>query len=165
MFPTQVWLIARADSTVQPIKPGRNIREDIIRVKSFFKGRSTLGKARTCLEPSLYNLKETGAKIKLFRGELNELAPAIINGEAELTLLDVPDALIALEKWPGRIKVIGPISPSQEMGCAFAKTSPELKDTFNRFLERCRKDGTYKRLIMKYYPAIYSCFPSFFTEK
>ena len=77
----------------------------------------------------------------LFAGSLNDLAPAVIQGEAELTLLDVPDALVALEKFPGKIKVIGPITEQQYMGCAFAKTSPELQKAFNRFLEKVKGMG------------------------
>ena len=44
-----------------------------------------------------------------------------INGEAETTILDVPDALIALEKWPGKIKIIGPISGGTSYGLRFRK--------------------------------------------
>ena len=65
-----------------------------------------LGRARTCVDPSLYGLGEAGATVRLFEGKLTELVPAIIKGEAESTLLDLPDALVALEKWPGKIKVI-----------------------------------------------------------
>ena len=72
---------------------------------------------RRCVR-GLYRFEEIGTNVRLFDGNLNELAPAILNREAESTLLDVPDALIALEKWPGKIKVIGPVSPEQRMGCA-----------------------------------------------
>lgn len=111
-FPSQIWLVARADSPVKPIKPTPNdIKKDIARVREVMKGRTVLALPKTCLDPSLYKLEETGAAITLFTGNLNEIAPAIVNGEAEMTILDVPDALIALEKWPGKIKIIGPISP------------------------------------------------------
>jgi len=163
-FPTQVWLVARADSTMKPIKPTGDIDKDIAQVKELLKDRRVLGKAKTCLDPSLYRLKETEAKVKLFSGNLNELAPAVIKGEAEATILDVPDALIALEKWPGKIKVIGPISSMQEMGVAFAKTSPGLRETFNRFFEKCKADGTYKSLVKKYYPGVFMCYPAFFEK-
>ncbi len=164
-FPTQVWLVAKADSPIKPIKPSGHIDKDIAKVKALLKGLSVLGMANTCLDPSLYNIYETGAKVKLYEGNLNELAPAVINSEAEMTLLDVPDALIALEKWPGKIKVIGPISSIQDMGCAFAKTSLELRDAFNRFLKQCKRDGTYLRLVKKYYPFVFNYYPEFFKDK
>lgn len=164
-FPTQVWLIARADFPARPIKPSGNIEKDIAAVKAILKGRSVLGKANTCLDPSLYGLKEVGAKPSSFPGNLNQLAPAVIKGDAETCILDVPDALVALEKWPGKIKVIGPVSPMQKMGCGFAKTSLQLRDAYNRFLERCKKDGTYSRLVKKYYPAVFMYYPEFFEEK
>ena len=164
-FPTQVWLIARADSPLKPIVPSGDIRKDIGAVKALLKGHTILGKANTCLDPALYGLKETGVRVKLFAGNVNELAPAVIQGDAESTLLDVPDALIALEKWPGKVKVIGPLSPQQEMGCAFAKTSRQLRDAFNQFLAKCKREGTYLRLVKKYYPAVLDYYPDFFREK
>ncbi|MCK4660240.1 MAG: transporter substrate-binding domain-containing protein [Phycisphaerae bacterium] len=162
IFPTQVWLIARADSPMKPIKPSGDIQRDIAAVKALLKGRSVLTKPKTCLDPSLHGLEEAGAVVKLFEGALNDFAPAVINRDAESTILDVPDALIALEKWPGQIKVIGPISPLQGMGCGFAKTSPQLRQAFNRFLDQCKKDGTYLRLVRKYYPAVFAYYPEFF---
>jgi ABC-type amino acid transport substrate-binding protein len=163
-FPTQVWLISRAESPLQPIVPSGDADKDIATVKALLKGHSVLGKSNTCLEPSLYNLAETGATIKLFEGNLNELAPAVINGDADCALLDVPDALIALEKWPGQIKVIGPLSPMQHMGCAFAKSSPKLRDAFNQFFEQCMRDGTYLRLVRHYYPTVSLYYGEFFKQ-
>lgn len=163
-FPNQVWLIARTDSDLQPIKPTGNLSKDIAAVKSLLTGRGLLGKAKTCLEPSLYKLQETGAKITLFSGNLNELAPAVINRDAETAILDVPDALVALEKWPGQILVIGPVSDQQEMGVAFRPSSPELLREFNAFFDKIRKDGTYRKLVEKYYPAVFSYYPDFFVR-
>lgn len=164
-FPTQIWVVARADSPLVPITPGNNIDKDIGSVKAMLGDRSILGMANTCLEPSLYNVAATGARVTLFQGNLNELAPAIINGEAETTLLDVPDALIALEKWPGRVKVLGPLSPMQNMGVGFAKASPKLKAAYNTFLQQCKADGTFIALVQKYYPAVFRYYPDFFAAK
>ena len=141
-FPNQIWLVAKADSPLKPIIPNEDVEKDIAVVRRLLKGRSLMGKTSTCLDPSLYNLKETGARIKLFPGSLNDLAPAVIQGESEVTLLDVPDALVALEKFPGKIKIIGPITEKQYMGCGFAKDAPELRDAFNRFLVKTKADGT-----------------------
>jgi ABC-type amino acid transport substrate-binding protein len=163
-FPTQVWLIARHDSSLKPITPSEEAELDISAVKSLMKGREVLGIKGTCVDPELYQLGETGARIRLFPGNLNELAPAIINGESELTLLDVPDSIIALEKWPGKLKVIGPISPMQTMSCAFPKESTELRQRFNLFFERIKRDGSYLRLVQKYYPTAPDYFCEFFKE-
>ena len=150
---------------MMPIIPTGDVNKDILAVKALIKGREIMGKEKTCLDPTLYQLEKIGAKVKLFEGGLNELAPAIINGKAEATILDVPDALIALEKWPGKIKVIGPISQEQVMACGFAKTSPLLREEFNKFFEKCKKDGTYTGLVKKYYPAVLLYYPDFFAEK
>lgn len=163
-FPNQIWLVAKADSPIKPIIPQETVEKDIAVVRALLKGRSLMGKTSTCLDPSLYNLKETGARIKLFPGSLNDLAPAVIQGDSEVTLLDVPDALVALEKFPGKIKIIGPITEKQYMGCAFAKNAPELRESFNRFLEQAKADGTYLALVKRYYPKVFSYYREFFEN-
>jgi ABC-type amino acid transport substrate-binding protein len=164
-FPTQVWIITHADSPMKPINPSGDISKDIDTVKKMLKGCSILGKMNTCLDPSLYGLQEAGAVVKPFNSNLNDLAPAIIKGEAETTLLDVPDSLIALEKWSGKIKVLGPVSHMQRMAYAFAKDSGQLRQAFNQFFDQCKKDGTYLRLVKKYYPGVLRYHPEFFSHE
>jgi ABC-type amino acid transport substrate-binding protein len=161
-FPTQIWLVARADSGLKPIQPTGDPGKDVAAVKALLKGHNVLGIANTCLDPSLYGLKAAGAETRLFNGNLNDLAPAIIKGDAESVLQDAADALVAVEKWPGKVKVIGPVSPMQDMAYAFQKTAPGLREAFNRFFEKCLKDGTYVGLVRKYYPGAFAFFPQFF---
>jgi ABC-type amino acid transport substrate-binding protein len=161
-FRTQVWIVARADSPLRPIRPTGSPVQDIAAGKQLLNGRLLQGKANTCLDPALYELEKTGARLKLFGGSLNELAPALINREAELTLLDVPDALVALQKWPGKIKILGPLTAVQDMAPAFRKDAPQLRAAFDRFLEECRADGTLERLARKYYPIVFEYYPDFF---
>jgi len=123
-----------------------------------------LGVPNTCVDPQLYNLHKDGIQFEYINGSLNELAPAIISGEAESTLLDVPDALIALEKWSGKIKVIGPISEQQTMACAFEKSSPQLRHAYNLFFEKRKKDGSYLKLVKKYYPGVFMYYADFFKN-
>ncbi len=162
-FPSQIWLIARADSKVRPIRPGKNIEKDIAATKALMKDRSVLSMENTCLDPRLYNLSATGAKVICTKGQLNDMAPALLKGDAEMTILDVPDALIALQKWPGKLKIIGPVSEKQQMAAAFSKDAPQLLAAYNRFIAKARKDGSYMKLINKYYPTARSFFPEFFT--
>lgn len=165
-FPSSVWLIARADSSLSPIVPTNSLEEDILKVKNSLDGHSVLALKSTCLDPTLYRMSETKAEVRLpqKRLKLNEMAPAILNQEAESTLLDVPDALIALEKWPGQLKVIGPISNNQVMAAAFRKDSPQLREAFNQYLVQIRQDGSYKRLVEKYYPAVFLYYADFFED-
>ena len=163
-FPTQVWLISGVDSGVLPISPSDNLDTDIAAVKKMLSGRSVLGKNNTCLDPSLYNLEAVGATTSSFGGNLNDLAPAVINHAADFALLDVPDALVALEKWAGQILVLGPVSPQQHMGVGFRKESRELRLEFNRFFKQLKDDGTYVQLVKKYYPAVFDYYPDFFTQ-
>ncbi len=164
-FPSQIWLLARADSKVRPIRPTGNIQKDIAFTKTLMKGKSVLSVERTCLDPDLYNLSSTGATVIRFAGSVNELAPAVLNHDAEMTILDVPDALIALEKWPGKLKILGPVSERQLMAAAFSKDAPRLLTTYNEFLNKVKKDGTYLKLVRKYYPSATYFFPDFFPKQ
>jgi ABC-type amino acid transport substrate-binding protein len=163
-FPTGVWLIAPADSKLRPITPTGDLNKDINMVKQELKNVSVLGMQDSCLDPSLYQLEMTGANIQLFPTDrdLSEMIPSVIARTADTTLMDVPVALIALEQWPGKIKVVGPISESQSMACAFPKSSPKLLESFNAFFQQIKADGTYRRLVQKYYPSLFVYYPAAF---
>jgi len=163
-FPTQVWCIARGDSSLQPIKSSGSIEQDIKKVKGLLKGQRVMGKNGTCLTPGLYGIDSRMATITNFPGSLNDIAPAIIKGDAEAALLDVPDSLVALNKWPGKIKILGPLSPNQTMGVGFRKDSPELLKAFNAFFRQLKESGEYKELVKKYYPAVFRYYSEFFKN-
>ena len=154
--------MARTDSPIKPIKPTGKIEKDIELTKALMKDHSVLTLEKTCLDPALYNLSATGAKIIAFQGKLNEIAPAMLNKDAEMTILDVPDALVALDKWKGKIKILGPVSGKQQMAGGFSKESPKLLEAYNAFINKAQHDGTYLALIKKYYPTAKTHFPEFF---
>jgi ABC-type amino acid transport substrate-binding protein len=163
-FPTGVWLIAGAHAPITPITPTGDLKKDIQQVKTLLSGLTVLTMKNTCLDPKLYNLEETGAVIRYSTSQLlGDIAPEVIDGSVEITLLDIPDALIALQRWPGDIKIIGPISDEQFMGVAVTKNSPELLHEFNTFFKVIWNDGTYKRLVEKYYPSVFLYLSDFFT--
>jgi ABC-type amino acid transport substrate-binding protein len=162
-FPNQIWLVVRSDSPIKPIKPTKNIEKDIALTKALMKDRTILTLEKTCLDPALYNLAATGAKIINFKGKLNEIAFAMINKDADMTILDVPDALVALDKWKGKMKILGPVSDKQLMAGGFSKDSPHLLEAYNAFIKNAQSDGTYLKLIKKYYPTAKTYFPEFFT--
>jgi len=166
-FPTGVWLVARADSSIKPIEPTGDREKDIRQVKARLSGRTVLTMKGTCLDPDLYDLSATGADIHYFTDSqlLDDVAPAVIGGMAEATLLDIPDALVALQKWPGDIKVIGPVSSPQLMGVAVDKSSDDLLAAFNRFFIAFWNDGEYRTLVEKYYPTVFLYLGEFFDAK
>ena len=161
-FPNQIWLIARAETPIKPIKPSGNIEKDIKLTKSLMKDKTVLSMEKTCLDPALYNLAATGAHVVCRTGNLNEMAPALLNKDGDLTILDVPDALVALDKWKGQLKIIGPVSDKQQMATAFAKDSPQLLAAYNAFIKKMQHNGAYISLIKKYYPTAKFYFPEFF---
>jgi glutamine transport system substrate-binding protein len=166
-FPSQVLLVARANASDRPIKGSGNLAADIDETKALIGKRSLLVMERTCLDPANYGLQGRGIDLRAYtkNTNLNEMVPALLKGDADFTLLDVPDAILDLQKWAGQIKVIGPVSEEQQLAAAFPRSSPELRQAFDVYLQRIRADGTYDRLVDKYYPGIRRYFPAFFARK
>jgi ABC-type amino acid transport substrate-binding protein len=164
VFPTQVWVVARADARLEPIKPSGDLERDIAAVRALLDGRELLGVAATCLDPKLYALEKTRARLVLKQVRLDEVAPLLINGQGQLALLDVADAMIALQKWAGQLKVIGPISARQEMAVAFRRDAPELKGAFEAYLREAHRSGAYAGLVKKYFPEAPIYFREFFAR-
>lgn len=165
-FPSQVLLVSRADSKDKPVRESKSIEEDIRRTKAMIGKRSLLVMEQTCLDPASYGLKGVGIDLRAYNKStnLNEMVPALLNREAELTLLDVPDAILDLRKWAGKIKILGPISGEQELAAAFPKSSPKLREAFNDYLRQVKASGAYDKLVDKYYPGIRRYFPEFFVK-
>jgi hypothetical protein len=165
-FPTQVMLVARADSSSRPITPSADIQADIQATKALIGRGSLLVMPGTCLDPSLYGLTGRGLQLRPYTrsNNLNELVPALLQGDADFSLLDMSSAVLDLDKWAGQIKLLGPVSPVQTMAAAFAPRSPELRQAFDAYLAQIQADGRYARLIDKYYPGIRRSFPAFFAR-
>jgi len=109
-FPSAVWLLARADSGITPITPSGNLERDIKATKAVMKRGATFVADNSCLDPTLYGLEGKGLKLKRFvlgRTVINDIVPAMLKRESDMTLLDVPDVLLALElhrsRWLGQL--------------------------------------------------------------
>ncbi|MGC8660523.1 MAG: transporter substrate-binding domain-containing protein, partial [Desulfomonilaceae bacterium] len=157
-FPTAIWVLASSKSNLQPIRPSGDLKKDIAATRYLLKDKNVLSVRNTCVDLNLYNVPEAHP---VYKNDItpNDLAGAVVKGAAELTILDVPDTLVALVKFPGQIKVLGTITESQSMGFGFSKKSPELKSSFNEFLARIKKTGQLGKLIGEYYPAMKHYFP------
>ncbi len=166
-FPSQVLLIARAESSRKPIKGSDNLASDIKETKALIGKQSLLVMEKTCLDPANYGLKGSGVELKTYTKStnINEMVPALLNRDADLSLLDVPDVILDLKKWAGKFKVLGPISEEQALAAAFPKDAPLLRDAFNDYLRKIKADGSYDKLVNKYYPGIRRYFPEFFAKK
>jgi ABC-type amino acid transport substrate-binding protein len=165
-FPSQIWLVARADAPYSPIKESGSLLKDIDQTKALIENKSLLVMEKTCLDPANYALKGRGIDLRSYtkNTNLNEMVPALLHGDAEFTLLDVPDAVLDLQKWAGKIKVLGPISEEQNLAAAFRQSGPKLRDAFNDYLLKIKADGAYDALVDKYYPGIRSYLPHFFAK-
>ncbi|MBU4563874.1 MAG: transporter substrate-binding domain-containing protein [Proteobacteria bacterium] len=164
-FPNQVWLVARADVKVEPIKPSGDPGKDAAQVKNRLKHLSVLCVPGTCLDGRQYQLDQAGAKLIDYTGKVSDIVAVVVQGQSQALLQDAPDAMVSLQKWPGQLKVIGPVSPVQQMAAAFAPSSPRLRGEFNRFLTQLKRSGRYRAMAQKYYPAVVDYFPEFFAQE
>lgn len=165
-FPTGVWLIARAASPLKPISPSGDMAQDIRAVKRLLSGHSVLTIEGTSLAGELYDLDRAQAEIRRFSRTrfINDITPAMITGMAETTLLDIPEAMVALQEYPGEIKIIGPISEYQTMAVAVAQSSTQTLNAFNDFFRIIWNNGIYHDLVKKYYPSVFLCSREFFDQ-
>ena len=51
-----------------------------------------------------------------------------------------------------------------QLAPAFPKSAPELRVAFDEYLRKIKADGTYDKLVNKYYPGIRRYFPAFFAK-
>lgn len=177
-FPSQVLLVARTDSELSPIEvraaPGvgavadalAEVDADITATKALIGNRSLLVMEGTVLDPDNYGLSGDVLDLRVYTrsSNLNEMVPALLEHDAELTLLDVPDVILDLRKWAGRIKILGPVSEQQLMAAAFSADSPQLRAAFDDYLRELKRDGRYDTLVDRYYPGIRRYFPEFFAS-
>ncbi|TCO72786.1 amino acid ABC transporter substrate-binding protein (PAAT family) [Rhodovulum euryhalinum] len=163
-FPSQVLLVAPAGSGLSPIHPSGDLGSDIAATKALIGSNSLLVMEKTCLDPSGYGLTGKGIDLRKYTAStnLNEMVPAMLNGTADVTLLDVPDVILDLAQWSGQIKILGPISRPQVLATAFPKDAGDLRDAFDDYLRQIRENGTYDALVDRYYPGIRTFFPVFF---
>lgn len=165
-FPSQVVMVARTESRQKPV-PASSLSSEITDTKKVLGQRSLLVMEKTCLDPANYGLTGKGIDLRPYKASnnLDDMTPALLRGDAEFTLLDIPDLVLDLQRWPGRIKVIGPISEHQELAAAFPRESPALRAAFNDYLKKVRADGSYDEIVDKYYPGIRRYFPEFFAHR
>lgn len=163
-FPSAVWLLARSDSKVSPIVPSGDLATDIKATKAKLGEGSSFVMDNSCLDPKILGIDGKGYRFKRFTAStsLNDIVPAMLKNESEMTLLDVPDIIDAMEKWHGQIKVIGPVSEEQRMAAGFRKSSPELRQAFNEFFSELQVNGTYMRLVQKYFRSAPRYLPNYF---
>lgn len=167
VFPSQVLLVARTESPYRPIAPQASLRDEIAQTRAVLGTRSLLVMEKTCLDPANYGLTDVGIDLRRHTASmsLDDMVPSLLRGTAEFSLLDVPDAILDMQRWSGRIRLIGPVSEHQDLAAAFPKSSPALRAAFDDYLRQVRADGTYDKLVNKYYPGIRSYFPEFFARK
>ncbi len=95
-------------------------------------------------------IKGKAAKVRLFP-QIDGAYMELIMGGVDAVIYDLP----ALEYYAntvgkGRVKLVGPLYDGESYGIAFPKGSP-LRDKVNKALGKLMKNGTYKKLYIKWF--------------
>lgn len=77
----------------------------------------------------------------------------LLNGAVDAVINDGPVNEAYLAKNPGKIKIVGDVLASDQYGFAVAKSNKDLMEKLNAALKELIEDGTYDRLIEKYFGA------------
>ncbi|MCG8530631.1 MAG: transporter substrate-binding domain-containing protein [Desulfovibrionales bacterium] len=164
-FSSQVWLMAKTDSELTPIRPSGDAARDIALTLRQLSQQTIFGVSGTSLDiknfpiltsvdVTLHNLIYT-KKTSTFQFALQRQI---------LFLAESPNILVGLNQWPFRFKVIGPISPPMDMAVAFDKNSSELREAFNQFFKDLWESGEYKKMVEHYYPGAFFYLASFLKK-
>ena len=70
-FPSQVLLVARADSPLSPIKDSADLSKDIVATKALIGSKSVLVMQKTCLDPASYGMADKGYDIHPYTRSLS----------------------------------------------------------------------------------------------
>lgn len=75
---------------------------------------------------------------------------ALIQGDVDVVVIDLPSAIGFMEEYPGQLMVGATLSSDEALGMAFQPGS-ELRPAFNAALVRFKADGSYSELYNKYF--------------
>ncbi|SHI77689.1 substrate-binding periplasmic protein [Halodesulfovibrio aestuarii] len=164
-FTAQVWLLAKPDADIDPIHPTGSVERDIKSTLEKTAGKTVYGIKNLCIDVRLFPdlLHTAGSAENVPLGTLPQPI-SFVKSPYSIFLMESPSALMALGIWPYSFKIIGPVAKQQNMGAAFAPTSVELKEEFDRFLTEVWTSGEYQKLVASYYPNSFSYFKTFFTK-
>jgi len=91
-----------------------------------------------------------GAKLCRYYNSAAEVVEAVVNGEADATLLEEPIARKAAANNPALIVLYPPVD-IENYASIFSKTDDgKLRDEFNALLQKIRIDGTYEDMIKRW---------------
>ena len=95
-------------------------------------------------------LTPKGVSVVVFP-DSTSLFQALKVGQVVAVLYDSPTSTYAVQNSP-QLKIVQRINTGEEYACAFPKNRPALLAAFNAAVTATFKDGTYARLLHKYFP-------------
>ena len=76
---------------------------------------------------------------------------ALINGDVDGVVIDLPSAIGFMQQYPGKLKAGPPLTSGEALGMVFQSGEKELLPAFNSALARFKADGAYGKLYNKYF--------------
>ncbi len=164
IFISQLWVIAKKELSVKPIVPSGSMSKDIQNTITKIRGFSVLGIPGYYVSNSSLWLEEGHCVLVPFYGVFGELIPGLLKSKAQLAFVDMTGVILGTLRWPGKVKVVGPLSPPYYVSAFFRKSFPRLREAFNDYLRRIQENGKYMELIDRYFPSAKFYFPDFFKD-
>jgi polar amino acid transport system substrate-binding protein len=124
---------------------------DILSVDNLTKGDKVAVQAATSAQYlGEQILTPKGVSLVTFP-ESPQMFQALKVGQVKAVLYDSPTSVYVVGTSP-ELKIVQRISTGEEYACAFAKNRPALLAAFNVAVTATFKDGTYARILEKYFP-------------
>ncbi len=87
----------------------------------------------------------------IYLAHVNDIILNIQNGRADFTINDLPVTQAYMSQNPGVIKIVDDNITSDSYGFAVKSGNTELLNMLNQGLENVKKDGTYEKIMQKYF--------------
>ena len=76
---------------------------------------------------------------------------ALLNGDVDGVVIDLPSAVGFMEQYPGKLAVGPELTTGEALGMVFQKGDTVFEPAFNAALVRFKADGTYAKLYDKWF--------------
>lgn len=162
ILPTQMVILSSANSYIDPIIPTGNTLRDVELTYSKISNISIASIPNTMFDIFDYCLKDKCGEIISFQGKVCELPFFMDINNIDAIMLTIQAAECILTKYPGKYKIIGPVSDQLTISAIFKASDKNLIKDFDRFMRMIKSSGEFIKLVRKYYPNMIDIYPRFF---
>lgn len=121
-------------------------------VDDFTSSMSVAGQIGTSSADMVNDLKSEGKIAKsVILNKNSEAIMQLQNGDVDAVIIDKPVAESYINQHPGTVKKVGKVMDKESYGFAVKKGNSALKKQINEGLKNVKADGTYDKLVKKWF--------------